>query len=158
MDYDVACVNNSNPRELKKLEILVWNINPLAYVNCGFVAMRNKEFIEHWLGLCYSEHFYYYRYREQDLLNILAFYGNYKVKLLDQGDSYYGLASKGYWNMIELRDGKLVLPKREEWPDQDKEIKVIHVAGGNDPMKMNLRPYFKEEVIKHLEKLIDGKL
>ncbi len=157
-DYDIAVVNNSNPRELKKIKVNVWDINPLAYVNCGLVIMKSERLINHWLKLCRSEFFGGYQYREQDLLNIVDFYGDYKVRFLDQEDSYYGLASKGYWNEVIIKDDKLVLPKGEEWPDRDKIVRVVHSAGGNDPAKMNLRPYFKPEVIKYLEGIVGGQI
>jgi hypothetical protein len=161
-DYDVAVVNNANPRETKAYPVSILDINPLAYVNCGFVVMKGKKFVEHWLGLCYSEHFPSYQMREQDFLNIMVFYmtehfgGSYKVKLLDMSDKWHGLVSKGYWAQIELVDKKLILKKNDEWPlDGDKEIVAIHFAGGNDPKKMtdiNIR--FKPEVAKFLNELI----
>ena len=160
-DFDVAVVNNSNPREAKSYPVSVLNINPLAYVNCGFVVMKSKVFVKHWLGLCYSEHFPFYQMREQDFLNIMCFYmsepfnGPYKVKFLDHSDKWHGLISKQYWPNVELIDNKMVLKKNEEWPiDGDKTIVAIHFAGGNDPKKGNYRLYFKPEVIKYLDGLI----
>ena len=160
-DFDVAVVNNSNPREDKAYPVRLWNINPLAYVNCGFVVMKSKQFVDHWMGLCYSEHFQFYQFKEQDLLNIMVFYqsllvgGQYKVKFLDKSDKWHGLISKGYWPQVELKDKDLVLPKNEEWPvDQDKKIVAIHWAGGNQPGKMNFKLHFKPEVVKYLEGLV----
>ena len=151
-DFDVGVVNNSNPREMKKLTVGVWDIHPLAYVNCGLVVMKSEEFINHWWGLCCSDHFNTYQYREQDLLNIMIFYGNYKVKFLDAGKNWNGLISKGFWPYCEMRDNDIVLPKNNEWPtNEDKIIKVIHWAGGNDPDKMKFRLHFKPEVIERLE-------
>lgn len=154
-NFDVGVVNNANPRETKKYPVTVWNISPQAYVNAGFVIMKSEEFIDHWFKLCYSPHFDFYQMKEQDLLNILVFYGNYKVRFLDNLDSFYGLASKGYWPNVELRDDELVLPKSEEWPDRDKKIKVIHWAGGHDAEKMNFNIHFQPEVAKWLKKKIE---
>jgi len=157
--FDVGVVNNSNPRELLSMRrtgqtTTVWDIHPLAYVNCGLVVMQSKKFINHWWKLCTSEHFLNYQYREQDLLNILTFYGDYKVKNLDAGDSFYGLASKGYWPNITLDKGVLKLTKNDEWPtDRDKTIRIIHWAGGNNPNKMKFRQNFSPEVAKRLEDL-----
>ena len=96
-DFDIAVVNNSNPRELKKYPVSVWNIHPLSYLNCGFVVMKSQAFIDHWLGLCTSPHFLNYQFREQDLLNILCSdYHNYKVKWLEEKD-FYGEQAKPYW-------------------------------------------------------------
>src|SRR3990167_1136653 len=85
-DYDVAVVNNANPREFKTYPVTVLDIHPLSYVNAGFVVMRSEQFIDHWLKLCLSPHFNSYQMKEQDLLNILVSYcneavgGPYKVK------------------------------------------------------------------------------
>src|SRR3990167_7525207 len=88
--FDIGVVNNSNPREYEKYPVTVWNIHPLSYLNCGFVVMQSRLFVQHWLSLCASPHFLHYQMREQDLLNIMAFYmgreqggGPYNVKFLD---------------------------------------------------------------------------
>jgi hypothetical protein len=126
----------------------------MAYVNCGFVVLRSNEFVKHWLDLCYTPHFDRYQMREQDLLNILVYYGNYKVKMLDNSNKWHGLISKHYWINMKLEDDKLILPKNEEWPqDENKEIVCIHWAGGNLPNKMNFNTAFKEDVAKWLTKL-----
>lgn len=155
--YDLGCVLNSNPREYQKLQVSVWNIHPYEYVNAGFVAMRDKETVQWWLDLCNSRYFPQYQYREQDLLNIIFWYGPRRMKrvIFDHSENWHGLVSKGYWPLIDLNDKKeLILPKNEEWnTEEDKTIKVIHVGGGNDPDKMKLSPYFKEEVLKRLEEL-----
>lgn len=154
--FDVAVVQNSNPREMKNYLVTVWDIDPLSYINCGLVVMKNKRFVDHWWRLCTSPHFDHYQMREQDLLNIMVFYGEYAVKFLDRFDKWHGLISKGYWAQIELRDNKLILPKNEEWPtDSDKEIICLHYAQGNTPNKwgdINIR--FQPEVAKYLQALI----
>lgn len=153
-DFDVACVQNSNPREVKNYLVSVWDINPLDYINCGFVVMKNKGFVDHWWNLCSSYHFNSYQMREQDLLNIMVFYDNYKVKFLDKSNKWHGLVWKKYEPEVQLRDGKLILPKNNEWPkDEDKELVCWHVAGGNTPNKMNYRTKFQPEVVKFLDKL-----
>ena len=153
-DYDVAVVNNSNPREMKTYPVNVWDIHPLTYVNCGFVVMKNKKFVDHWKNLCYSPHFGNYQMREQDLLNIMVFYGDYKVRLLDASDKWHGLISKQYWAECVMKDGNIVLPKNDEWPkDEDKTIKVIHFAGGNQE-KGNYKIRFTEEVSNYLDTLV----
>lgn len=153
-DFDVAVVNNSNPKEAQVYPVTVWNIHQLSYLNCGFVVMKSVEFVDHWWKLCTSPHFQYYQMREQDLLNIMVFYGNYKVRFLDASENWHGLISKGFWNQIELREDKLVLPNNGAWPsDEDKTIKVIHWAGGNDPGKMNFNIKFSEGVSKWLNDL-----
>lgn len=151
-DFDIACVNNSNPREMKKLVVSVLDIHPLTYLNCGLVVMKSEKFINHWWNLCISPHFDNYQYKEQDLLNIMVFYGDYKIGFLDVGKEWFGLISKGFWPYCEMRGNDIVLPKNKEWPtNEDKIIKVIHWAGGNDPDKMKFRLHFKPEVVRRLE-------
>jgi len=152
-DYDVAVVQNSNPKEMATYPVSVWDIPPMAYINCGFVVMRSKEFVDHWLNLCFSPHFDHYQMREQDLLNILVFYGNYKVRMLDNSNKWHGLISKQYWLNMQLKDDKLILPKGD-WPnDEDKEIVCLHWAGGNVPNKINFNTQFKPEIAKYLNDL-----
>lgn len=140
---DVGVVQNANPRELAIQQqamghfVQVWDIQPADYVNCGFVVVKSEEFANHWLSLCIPER-QHYQFFEQDFLNILVFYGNYKVRFLDreENNKWHGLISKGYGSQFVLKDNKLVLPKnsgeeREPWPiDSDKEIVCIHQAGG----------------------------
>ena len=112
--------------------------------------------IDHWWKLCLTPHFNSYQFKEQDLLNIIFHYGNYKTICFDWSNEWHGLVSKGFWNFCELKNGELVLPKGDRpWPqDADKTIKVLHWAGGNDPDKMNYKIRFKEEVVKWLDQLV----
>ena len=160
-DFDVAVVRNSNPREDEVYPVRLLDIPPTMYANCGFVVMKSKPFVEHWLKLCMSAHFNNYQYREQDLLNIMIFYmgedfgGPYKTKHLDSSNKFHGLALKGFEPNVILRDGKLILPKNEEYPqDEDKEIVCWHVAGGNIANKMNYKIRFSEEVSKYISELV----
>jgi lipopolysaccharide biosynthesis glycosyltransferase len=150
-EYDLGVVLNSNPMEPP---VGVWDIPPQIYLNCGLVAMRSKEAVDHWAGLCNSSHFQNYQMREQDLLNILVYYGNYKVLNFDRSDNWNGLISKGWWQYIEKRGDDLVLSKGDRpWPiEGDKIIKIIHWAGGkNAPDKMNYRIRFNKEVSDYLD-------
>lgn len=151
--FDVGVVNNGNPRETKKYPVTVWNIHPFSYVNAGFVVMKDERFINHWFNLCNSVHFQAYQMKEQDLLNIMVFYMDFRVSFLDSGDKWHGLVSKGYFPQMELRENKLILPKNEEWNKEDKEISVIHFAGGRVADKMNFNIQFREEVVEWLKKL-----
>lgn len=175
-EWDVAVVANSNPVEKQRTgPITVWNIDPLAYLNCGFVAMKSQKFVDHWLGLCASPHFNNYQFKEQDLLNIMVFYmnenmgGPYKFKNLDVGDSLWGLSHKGYWleftkreevyadkdnPNIPRKDTFLYLPPTKDgYYPTEREIKVIHWAGGNQPNKINFYTQFKPEIASYLKKL-----
>ena len=154
-DYDVSVVQNSNPKDMQDYKVGVWDIDPLSYVNCGLVVMKSKKFVDHWNRLCHSPVFPHYQMREQDLLNIMVFYGDYNVRFLDQGQKWHGLISKKWEPMMELRDKKVILPKNDIWPaNEDKEICVVHFAGGNNPAKGKYRIMFNKDVAKHIDWLI----
>lgn len=164
-DFDVAVVNNSNPREDKAYPIRFLDVDPMQYVCAGFVVMKSKAFVDHWLGLCRSKHFLNYQYREQDLLNLMVHYfgeevgGPYKVKFLDQGDSFYNLASKGYTPKTKMVDGKIILPPVTDelgtYPESEKIIRAYHFAGGNNnPMKGKYRLVFPKDVADYIDTLV----
>ena len=158
--YDVGTVFNSNPREFKKWNVQVWNIPPAAYFNCGLVALRSKEFVDHWWMLCNKSFFNDFPYKEQDILNILCHYGNYTVKCFDIDDKFYGLSSNSYWNQFELVGDDIVLKKHTDedgsiWPIKDKKICVLHFAEGQASVsKGNYKIKVNEEITKRLDWLI----
>lgn len=157
-DFDVAVVNNSNPKEFKKYPVTVWDIHPLTYLNAGYVVMKSSNFVQHWLGLCASSHFENYQMREQDLLNIMVYYmnssfgGPYKVNFLDQGEYGHGLITRGYEPRMILKDKQVVLPKNEDWNKVDKIVKIFHWAGGNT-IKGNYQLLFNEKVCKFIDEI-----
>lgn len=167
-DYELGVVYNYNridPTMFNPVSVL--DIPNQYYYNLGTVAVRSKRLIEQWYKLVYSYHFTNYQYREQDLMNIMAYYGDYKVKCFDEYDpktkesSWWGLKSKGEWHKCIMRGEKMILPRAiDGYPERDKEIKIIHWAGGNSPMaKMNYRTYFSDECVIYLDWLIsDSKL
>ena len=136
-DYDVGTVLNYNRVDSKVYDpVGVWNVSPEAYMNCGLVAMKNQEFIDHWWMLCNKPYFNMFRYREQDLLNILVEYGNYTVECFDipnkikDYDAWHGLVSKGEYDKMVMKDGELILPVGEDdYPKSEKVIKVLNSAG-----------------------------
>src|SRR3990167_10581814 len=74
-DFDVAVVQNGNPREIASQigmmgkPVGVWDIRPLEdYVNCGFVVMKSEAFVDNWLKLCTQERTKIYQFYEQDFL------------------------------------------------------------------------------------------
>jgi hypothetical protein len=158
-DYELGVVYNYNrvdPTMYGAVSVL--DIPNQYYYNLGTVAVHSKALIEHWYRLCYTYHFMNYRYREQDLVNIMAYYGNYKVKCFDEVDpktkdsSYYGLKSKGEWHKAIMRDDKLILPRAEDgYPERDKILRILHWAGGDAALKMNYRTYFSQPCIIYLD-------
>lgn len=166
-DYDVAVINNSSPKDYEEhlkntgQRLTVLDIHPQAYLNNGMVVMKSKAFVDHWVTLCYSDHFPFYPFREQDFLNILVFYcseqfgGPYKVRFLDNSDKWHGLIAKGYTPLTKLVDGKVMLPKNDEWPkDEDKQLVAYHYGGGPTTMKGNYRILFPPDVVKFIDKLV----
>lgn len=157
-EVDVGTVLNWNRIDPATYGLVqVWDIGPDRYMNAGLVAMRSQEFVEHWWKLCTSDHFEKYPYKEQDLLNILVHYGNYKWECFDWGDTFNGLVSKGDWPRCYLEEGKLVLdPDEAGFPEQRKTIKVIHWAGGQGSEKQNYRINFSEPVVEWMDWLISN--
>jgi len=129
-----------------------FNIPPQIYANCGFVAMRSKEFIDHWWDLCNRFFFHDFQYREQDLLNIMILYGNYNIANFDGGKKWYGLCSKSEWSRFEIHGGKLTCPSDVTYNPTQKAVCCIHVAGGNQE-KWNWEKQFKPEVINYLKEI-----
>lgn len=154
--YDIAAPLNWNRVDPQIYGLVtVADIPPVAYLNCGVVAMRNREFVEKWFRLCFGYHFNSYKYKEQDLLNIMASYFDWNVKNLDSGNTWNGLISKGEWGKLEIKDNKLICPPQaDHFPDQEMEVKILHWGGGNDQNKMNFHVDFKPEVETWLEELV----
>lgn len=153
--YDLGCVSNFNlvDQKLYDFPLTVWDIPLEQYMNCGFVAMRSKEVVEHWLKLCYSPHFNTYRFKEQDLMNIIFHYGNYNVKCFDFSNRWHGLINKGHYINMLMDGDNVVINPNDGYPDEQKIVKVIHMAGGQIPDKMNLPKLFKGEVLTRLQEL-----
>ena len=147
--YDVGVVYNNN--RLEPLQQL-YNLPPQVYLNCGFVAMRSREFIDHWWDLCNKFFFQSIQFREQGVLNILAMFGNYNVRCFDYEDKWYGLCSKSEWPRFEIHGGKLVCPSDSSYNPTQKEVCCIHAAGGNT-LKWNWEKQFKPEVVNYLKKI-----
>jgi len=150
--YDVGSVMNNNDVEPKiTIKDLPWQF----YLNCGFLAMRSKEFIDHWWKLCHAPFFKNYQFREQDILNILYTYGNYNFRNfdIDGENKIYGLASKGFWTKLKIKDNKIIIPQGE-YVGCDKQIVCIHNGGGNVENKLNLDRIFLPEVSDYIKSLI----
>lgn len=163
-DFDVATVINWNRFDEKFYPLVQgWGIFPAEYFNCGFVAMRNRQFVHDWRMLCYTEQFNRLQYREQDLLNALCYFGNYNVRCLDIGDkrltlnAWYGIIGKGEWHRAIVREGKIIVPKGlgdTPFPPTDMEIKVAHMGGGNGVPKDNWANFFSAEAMKRIQEIL----
>lgn len=167
-DYDVATVLNWNRIDFQTygyVELNQIGINPMEYFNCGLVALRSKKFAHHWKVLCYSPQFDRIAMREQGILNILCYFGNYNVRCLDYQDEkggntgWWGLIAKSEMQYAKLREnGELYVPKGQgdtPYPPRDTDLKIIHFGGGNMPNKTNYRLLVQdEEIIKRLDYLV----
>lgn len=157
-DYDLGVVLNWNRVDPQKYSfpLTVWDISNTHYYNCGFVVMKSKKFVDHWWKLCNRPNFVNYRFREQDLMNIMCHYGDYDVRCFDHSNKWHGLISTGEWGNLELRDNKVILPVVDGYPNEEKEINVIHYAGGNVTTKMNFYRDFPRDVAKYLQEITNA--
>lgn len=161
-DYDIGTVINWNRIDPRIYGVVQgWGIQPPEYMNCGFVAMRSKRAVHHWRVLCETQQFYRLQYREQDLLNIIIYYGNYNCRCFDMGDGpmgehgWYGLIAKGEWSRAIMKDGNIVVPQgQDNFPPHEMKLNVIHWAGGQGSPKMNYRTVFTEEVADYIDSLL----
>jgi len=163
-DYDVGTVINWNRIDPQRYGLVQgWGILPVEYMNCGLVAMRNPKFVHEWKNLCFTKQFDRLQFKEQDLLNALLYFGNWNVRCFDHGDgpaqmhAWWGLISKGEWPRAEVKKEIIYIPQglgNTPFPPVDMELKIIHVAGGNVPNKMNYHTWFKPEVAKRIDYLV----
>lgn len=176
-DYDVGTVMNWNKKDADQYGLVgivgspssiqnpaTWLINPAEYMNCGLVAMRNEKFVHHWSVVCFEEQFLRCQYREQDLLNLILYFGNYNFRCFDHGDSiggmvsWWGLIGKSEYLKVVLKNDELIVPQAENnFPKRDTSIKVIHFAGGQGASKYNYKTMFTDEVSDRLDYLISVK-
>lgn len=158
----VLNINRVDPSQYGYVEFQ--GIAPNEYYNCGLVLLRGEQgrrFVEHWWRLCKSIYMNRMRYGEQDILNILAHYGDYDVQCFDHYDekkksyTWNGLVAKGEGLRMKVVKDKVVLdPDKGNYPDRRITIKAFHWAGGADSKKMNYRVHFSDEVIKYIEGLL----
>ena len=157
--YDVGGVLNNNLIDPK---LAIFDTPAELYINAGLVAIRGTRPWEWWNKLNYSSHWDKFKFREQDMLNIMIHYGDLKVKMFDHSDNWHGLISKGRWDKIVLKDDKLIMPKEVikeyneagyKFEEKDKEIKVVHFAGGSVP-KMNYFVHFTKDVADRINYLV----
>jgi hypothetical protein len=165
-DYDIATVINWNrfdqqyypPVELQRIGIF-----PAEYFNCSLVACRSKKFAHTWKINCFSPQFDRMQYKEQDILNIMCYFGNFNVRCLDYGDdpnnhySWYGPISKGELSRALVKEGNIMIPKGlgdTPFPPTDITLRAITLAGGTEGVKDNWGVYFKPEVIEKINEIV----
>lgn len=159
--YDMGMVENLNKIDPLNFAIAsLPGIPPNEYYNLGLVALTSETAIDHLLRLCNSKYCDRFIYRDQDIFNIVAHFGNYRVKNFDAYDykggyfAWHGLKAKGEGVRMKLVNGKVILPKDNDYPARDTLIKAYHWAGGNKESKMNFYTHFKDDMQNYIEWLV----
>ena len=80
-DYSAVVTKN-----LSSIQKGVWNINPMAYLTSDFIIIKSKDFSQQWLDMCCMDNSKKYINNEEDKLNILTYYGDMTVRILDKKD------------------------------------------------------------------------
>lgn len=162
--YDVATVINWNridPNFYGFVELGRIGIAPMDYFNCGLVALRSKRFAHVWKVNCFYPQFERMQYREQDILNVMCYFGNFNVRCLDHQDTiggmnaWWGLIAKGELNRAILKGEEIIVPKGEgdtPFPPVDTTLKVVHSGGGL--VKQAWGTLFSPEVMVRINELI----
>ncbi len=165
-DYDVGtCINwnRFDPKFYPMVEMMRIGIPPAEYFSASMVACRSKKFAHNWLVNCFSPQFDRVQYREQDLLNILCYNGNYNVRCFDLPDvkqkqfAWYGPISKGELNRAIVKDGEIMIPKgfgSTPFPPEDVKIKIVTLSGGHGAIKDNWSAFFTPEVMVRVNEII----
>src|SRR3990167_10795440 len=65
---------------------LIWDINPIAYLTTDFIIIKSKDYAVQWLDMSCLDNMKKYKNKEEDKLNILTYYGDMTVKILDKKD------------------------------------------------------------------------
>ena len=160
-DYDIGTVLNYNRYDPSRYGYVQFQgVLPIEYMNCGLVAMRNEKFVHDWKILCFSEQFNRARYKEQDLLNAMIYYGNWNIRCFDHGDgpakvfAWWGLIGKLEWSRALIKDNMIYVPKglgETPFPPKDVELKIVHMAGGSP--KEQWSKFFSPEIMKRINYL-----
>ena len=163
-EYDIGTVLNFNPLDFRTYGEITFKPLHMAteYQNAGLVMMRNHKLVKHWLKLCYSPFFQRFPYFEQDIMNIIIWFGEYTHKCFDDFDAlesyaaWHGLLATHSGLKMIMRDKDVILPKSEDgYPSQDVKVKVWHPAGGQaNEDKLNFRLAFSEEVIERINEIL----
>ena len=165
-DFDAGVVINWNRHDEKFFPIVELGrlgIPPIGFYNCGLVALRSKKFAHIWKVNCFNPEFNYMQYKEQDLLTIMAHFGNWNVRCFDLPDgpdspvSWYGIVGKGEWCRAVVEDGKVMVKKgfgSTPFPPSDTQIRVLHMGGGTGTKKDNWSALCSKELMERIEELI----
>lgn len=137
-DYDIAAARNRSDHHTVHLDPNVhWFqveglVSQAQYMNAGIVSCRQSTFFSEWKSLNQTVRRFDL---DQGTLNMLAYNGQYRVKMLDPPEAtyYYGVANSwgqrtpwDSWNDIVLENDQLFM--NNIYGDK-KQIKILHKAG-----------------------------
>ncbi len=153
-DYDVACPANYNTFSNAFLKIMSTGNNeyPLIpethYFQGGLIASTKKKFWDdyHFASMKHSQNLHY---KENDVLNLVLAFNNYKTKYLDGAPvfrdadfhSYYGCASLGREKQVIVSGDGLTL--------DGKPVKAYHFARSGIN-KIHPKELFTPEVVEFI--------
>lgn len=149
-DYEIACCANYNNYlnvELKKQTIQDIDINFVSekkYIQGGLIASTSKKFWDDYEILSYKLS-RLLPLRENDVLNILFYSGDYITKILDGDTDYNSPNFKCYYNCASLGREMNIYVKNDKLILNDKIVKSYHVARCTGT-KLRLNQLFNEEV------------
>lgn len=167
-DCDLGAVLNFNPLDFKTYGTI--SVHPIhyatEYLNCGLVLMKNYSLVKYWLELCNGPFFQRLTYKEQDLMNLIAYFSGFNVVCFDNWSpivnyppAWHGLLASSETLKAEVRGKEIVIPSDERgYPKQDVLFKVWHPAQGQTSYdKLNYRVKFQEPVIKRINEILGVK-
>jgi hypothetical protein len=166
-DYQIAGVRNrSDHGSVHFADPAIFQIPNICtmdeYMNAGLVASRAIEFFNDWDALKEVKRFDL----DQGTLNMVAYSGKYKLKVLDPiGKPYYYGVANTYgdstawdsWKSIQLVDSKLWLKNKS---NVNKQVKILHKAGSgksSPPGEKFAKDIFKPEVFDFIQMITGGK-
>lgn len=165
-DYDIGTVINWNRWDVQyyqQVEMMRIGIAPAEYFNCSLVALRSKKFAHNWMVNCFSPQFDRVQYKEQDIMNVMCYYGNWNVRCFDLPDApnkhfgWYGMIGKGELTRAIVKDGGIIIPKGfgdTPFPPEDVQLHAISLGGGHGAIKDNWSAFFTEDVMRRIGELV----
>jgi hypothetical protein len=179
LDYDIAsCLNNpdiGDRDERQNRPQQLWTLPNNKYVSCGCLSTNSEKFLHDWISLNRQivENFggiKEFWQCDQNMMNILFHYYNYKTKILDplDGECFYGASANTWstnthnpdhiikeWGINSWQSWYDIEYKNEQFFLHDKKVKILHQSGGGNKdtaIKCNLN-MFNNDTKKILQEI-----